>query len=147
MAPSFDSIIVHHSNSNNNNNIIIIELIQYKSSEYISKGISPNNKGILDLKIILSEYNKIYNEEHINFYNQLPNSQKILFIISNKPLMEYEKIKTFLDNEEHFQQNIDNILPKGVCIISHEVFEFYAGPFLDILYIPLSSSDNDYKKK
>jgi hypothetical protein len=140
MAPSFDSIIVHHSNSNNNNNNII-ELIQYKSSEYISKGISPNNKEIL------SEYNKISNEKHINFYNQLPNSQKILFIISNKPLMEYEKIKTFLDNEKYLQQNIDNILPKSVCIISHEVFEFYAGPFLDILYIPLSSSDNDYKKK
>jgi hypothetical protein len=131
---SFDSVIIHY----NSNKKVELELIQYKSSENISRGMAPNDqsKGVLVLgskkddktkKTIWSEFNKVNDSEHLKFYSQFPNHSKTLFIISNKPLRNFDK----------------NSLPHGVCLISYENFQSYAGPFANYLYISQSENKNE----
>jgi len=134
MAPSNDGLIVHPPTN--------IEGIQYKSCDNISRGEypDPSSQGVLKLgtrksqKTIWAEFNKVTNSEHKKFYSCLDNAPKFnLFVVSNKPLKDYEKIKKAVDTNDY-----NNGLPKGVAVICHENFKAYAGSFAHRgLYLPI----------
>lgn len=101
----------------------ILEVIQVKSSDYVSNGESPSGTGLLQLgkphdtkqKTLYAEWNKILegNKRFISGKEKV-----VMVVISNKPCKNYEKIK-----EEILTQDLPWIL------ISEENFEEYAGVF------------------
>ena len=117
-----------------------VEGIQYRSSDNITQGLNPDpsSKGILKLgnkkdeckglkkkKTIWAEFNKVSNEEHKKFYSSvLGKSNFNLFVVSNKPLENYEEIKKAVA-----ENNYTKHLPRGVSVICHQNFKTYAGPF------------------
>jgi ribosomal protein L30E len=137
-ASSFDSVIIHY----NSNKKVELELIQYKSSENISRGMAPNDqsKGVLVLgsknddktkKTIWSEFNKVNDSEHLKFYSQFPNHSKTLFIISNKPLKNFYEIQNIVKKNDYKNENS---LPPGVCLIFYENFNLML-VLLQIIFI------------
>ena len=137
-ASSNDALIVH--------SLKHVEGIQCKSSDNITRGIPPNpkSKGILELgkeegktrATIWAEWKKVTGEEHKIFYSSsksLKEPKFNLFIISNKPLKNYEEIKKAVEANDY-----ENGLPKGVAVVCHQNFEDYAGPFATQgLYLPI----------
>jgi len=62
--------------------------------------------------------------------------KKTLFVISNKPLRDFDKIKVAVDSDD-----TKNGLPKGVCVICNQNFEVYAGSFAHHgLFIPAKNN-------
>jgi len=140
MAPSNDGLIVHPPTN--------IEGIQYKSCDNISRGDPPDllSQGVLKLgtkkskKTIWGEFNKVTDFDHKKFYSSLDNEPKFnLFVVSNKPLKDYEKIKKAVDTNDY-----NNGLPKGVAVICHENFKAYAGSFAHRgLYLPIKRKPDE----
>jgi len=141
MAPSNDGLVVHPPTN--------IEGIQYKSCNNITRGDPPDptSQGRLELgpqnskkKTIWGEFNKVTNSKHKKFYSCLDKEPKFnLFVVSNKPLKNYEKIKKAVDNNDY-----ENGLPKGVAVICHENFQAYAGSFAHRgLYLPIKRKGDE----
>ena len=136
-----------------------IEGIQYKSSDNITRGIAPDpsSKGILELgnkndkykgsnkkKTIWAEFNKVTDVKHMKFYSSILKQPDFkLFVVSNKPLKNYEEIKKAvaeINQTEELpkgEKNYTKGLPKGVSVICNQNFKAYAGPFAHRgLYLP-----------
>ena len=117
-----------------------VEGIQFKSSDNKTQGSEPDpsSKGTLKLgnkkdehkgpnkkKTIWGEFNKVTDEEHKKHYSSvLGKSNFNLFVVSNKPLENYEEIKKAVA-----EKNYTKGLPRGVSVICHQNFKTYAGPF------------------
>lgn len=119
MAPSFDALVTYppqpsHARADSE---------QHKSSDYISRGLYPQGKGVLTLgqpkskKTIWGEYKKaVDNPAHKKFYtNNGKRECHVTFImISNKPLVNFSNL----------QANAE-LLPPNTLVISHETFKQY----------------------
>ena len=135
-----------------------IEGIQYKSSDSITQGIppDPSSKGILKLgnkkdihkgpnkkKTIWAEFNKVTDKEHKKYYSSLGAPNFNLFVVSNKPLENYEEIKKAVT-----EKNYANGLPIGVGVICHQNFQAYAGSFAHHgLFLPLKRKHETLSKE
>jgi hypothetical protein len=109
-----------------------IEENQDKSSLYISYGKAPQNE--LLMSDIRKEFSKVSCKEHQSFYQQLdPQARFDLFIISNKPLKDYDKIKEATEK----QDKSEYMLPPNIAVICNQNFKQYFGCFAGpCVYIP-----------
>jgi hypothetical protein len=100
-------------------------LLSYKSNDYISSGKAPALKqaGWLDVGVLKVEYEKCKqstkkfdgaNGQKVIFFNDLDTK---LFLISNKPMKDYQRIKEDLKSGEA------DYFPKGVVVICNDNFE------------------------
>ena len=97
---------------------------------------------------IWTEFNKVTDADHKNFYSSLGVDPTFnLFVVSNKPLKNYEAIKKAVETKDY-----KNGLPKGVVVVCNQNFKEYAGSFAHRgLFIPLKrkqeSNDQNQAKK
>lgn len=155
MGASNDALIVHPPQD--------IEGIQFKSSDYITRGREPTTFLELGKKsdkgkgkaTIWREFNKVTNPKHKGFYSGLVTHKEeeqqgkgkkkhrkeevkpyfTFAVVSNKPLDKYDAICKAVAKDDK-----KNGLPSGVILICHEVFQSYAACFAHRgLFIPISS--------
>ena len=127
-SSSVDGLIVHSAD--------FVEGDQKKSSGHITSGKEPTRS--LQMTTLREEFRKTTNEAHMKFYFPSSHSQKKfnLFIISNKPLEDYDNVLEQVKTNK-YNPSEQNYLPLGVGVICHQNFKQYAASFAHRgLYIP-----------
>jgi len=132
-APSFDSGTVNASDPK-----FFFEAHQYKSH---GTSDAPRLKNAINLGTsktdtnnLWNEWDKVSNQDHLNFYKNGTDEpmEKVLVVISNKPLKHFYKLKQNLKgpisitSSSSTQTPQNDVLPKEMIIVCNENFWTYS---------------------